>query len=122
MELYAITDGGQNMKLFLDDTRVPADVGFINEEWTIVRDYETFCVIIDAFSPEEISFDHDLHDFDKSGKERTGKTCAEYLVLSDSKWNVIPKDFIFHVHSMNPVGKKNIEEYIKGYIKHKFGT
>lgn len=107
------------MKLFLDDTRVPRDVGYQDAEWTIVRDYATFKVIVDNFVPTEISFDHDLADFDKDGKEYTGMTCAKYLVERDSKWNMIHKDFQFKVHSMNPIGKKNIEEYLKSYIEFK---
>ena len=110
------------MKLFLDDTRIPRDVGYQDAEWTIVRDYATFKVILDNFGPEEISFDHDLADFSKNQgieKEWTGLDCAKYLVERDSKWNMITPDFKWKVHSYNPVGKKNIEEYLKCYIKFK---
>lgn len=108
------------MKLFLDDTRVPADVGYINEEWTIVRDYETFMLIVDNLQPQEISFDHDLQDYDTFGKEWTGLDCAKSLVEADSRWtHTVGKDFKFHVHSMNPIGKKNIQCYLDNYIKFK---
>ena len=108
------------MKLFLDDTRVPSDVGFINEEWTIVRDYDIFCLVVDFAQPQEISFDHDLHDFDLFGNEKTGMDCAKALVEMDHRWtHTITKDFKFHVHSMNPIGKKNIQCYLDNYIKFK---
>lgn len=31
----------------------------------------------------------------------------------------IPKDFYFTVHSANPVGAKNIQEYLMNYLKYR---
>jgi len=124
------------MKVFLDDVRNPKDcigymytrIGSLNpiylEDWIVVRNYDEFVSVISNNINEitHISFDHDLADehYDPAmyygvekynelaGKfiEKTGLDCAIWLkefYLSKSK--SLPTMF---VHSMNPVGTKNI--------------
>lgn len=100
------------MKLFLDDTRVPSDVGYIDKEWCIVRNYVQFKAIIDNIIPDEISFDHDLGDYDENGNERDGLTCAKYFANKDKTENCFHKDFKWKVHSANPIGAKRITDFL----------
>lgn len=133
-----------NLKLFLDDLRMPTDAWIYSErikmleksktqscEWTIVRNYEDFCEFIDKFGiPEMVSFDHDLHishmmhyhDFTvKTGiidysklKIKTGKHCAEYFV---DKWEKAGKPSVqVYVHSANRWGQVEIKNVLKELI------
>jgi len=129
------------MKIFLDDVRIPSDcigymytrIGSLNpiylENWTIVRNYNEFVDVVTNNITEitHISFDHDLADehydpamyhgtekyMELAGKfkEKTGLDCAIWLnefYLSAGK--SLP---IMFVHSMNPVGTKNIIDVFK---------
>lgn len=132
-------------KLFLDDIRTPKDAygytkydSYMNDKWNIVRSYDQFTKhITSEFDkgsfPEIISFDHDLADEHYSDKmygemceynklyehfkEKTGYDCVKWLVgfCIDNQIN-LPK---FVVHSMNPVGGKNITNYLINFMKHK---
>lgn len=100
-------------KLFLDDLRKAPD-----STWEVVRSYKAFVEYIEKNGvPDIISFDHDLsfehYPFGEEyptadipyGKyvERTGYDCAKWLIDRGT----LPKKYF--VHSMNPVGKQNIE-------------
>lgn len=124
-------------KLFLDDLR-SVDMIYTNpdmNEWVIVRDFHQFVNYIQKYGlPDYISFDHDLgmeHTrfyFQNGGhesppdpltadfKEKTGydaaKWLAKYCVENGKK---LPT---FYVHSANPIGAKNIREYLKNAEKH----
>lgn len=119
--------------LFLDDIRVPRDVKWVElppRVWTIVRDYKAFVKVIDEKGiPDIVTYDHDLAlehyteiDFQKMLKldyknftEKTGYDCAKYLVsVCEAKCVKHPE---YYVHSMNPIGKENIEGYIQSYHK-----
>ena len=118
--------------LFLDDQRFPKDVTWVkykipHVDWTIVRNYKEFVdVILDKGMPEMVSFDHDLEPDKIDGdilnlksckiiRSMTGYDCAKWLVDYCMKDNLpFPK---YYVHSMNPVGKTNIEKYIENYKK-----
>ena len=95
-------------KLYLDDIRIPQTEG-----WDIVRNYDEFVFWIRLNGvPDEVSFDHDLGD----NTTETGYSAAKWLGQ-----HCIEKDIPFpkwNVHSANPVGKANIEAYIKNVIKH----
>jgi hypothetical protein len=124
----------EGYNLFLDDMRDPADCvkhmkGEVNTDiylasWMVVRDYVDFINTIEVHGlPVLISFDHDLaeghyhknmqsgqinydsEDF-KTDSYKTGYHCAKWLVeyCMDKKLK-LPA---FIVHSMNPVGKENI--------------
>lgn len=128
--------------LFLDDTREFLDIynGTVYEKnpHIIVRDYEQFTNQIYNWCrnktwPEDllISFDHDLHNehiayyFNNGGhnnppdpkfakfKHKTGMDCAKYMLMALWFWrqgNPFPNCV---VHSANPKGKINIEEFLK---------
>ncbi len=115
--------------LFLDDIRWPPDAYhytkqdiFLREDWHIVRDYTEFASrILENGLPEMISFDHDLGDKQevKSGSqedvEKTGYDCAKWLVEYCMDHNTeLPE---FYCHSMNPVGKENIENLLNNFKK-----
>ena len=124
--------------LFLDDVRNPIDCVYYmytpiytSVDWVIVRDYNSFIKIIKENGlPEIISFDHDLSDehydpkmyhesYDElydSFKEKTGYECAKWLVdycIDNNEF--LPKKIL--VHSMNPIGRRNIESYFESYNK-----
>lgn len=115
--------------LFLDDVRYPIEAYrytkqdvFLQKGWHIVRNYEQFVSrILEKGLPEMISFDHDLgveHYLRPNAKEfveKTGYDCAKWLVeyCMDNYLN-LPK---FYCHSMNPVGKENIEKLLKNFKK-----
>lgn len=99
-------------KLFLDDERFPPG----NEsEWVIVRSYDEAVVVFeDRGGPTFMSFDHDL------GLAETGYDVALYMVNRDlDNPGFITPDFAFEVHSMNPIGAKNIRGLLSRYLEHR---
>ncbi len=123
-------------KMYLDDLRHPVMTypKTLNTQWVIVRDYKEFVSEIEKRGlPEFISFDHDLGlehypTSEKDGglsngnripyesyKEKTGYDCAKWLIeyCMDRK-HPIP---IFKVHSMNPIGRANIQSILDGAIR-----
>jgi hypothetical protein len=105
------------MNIFLDDERLPANY----LDFVIVRNYNEFVdAVLYAKTPIKfISFDHDLGDDSLSGYE-----CAKYLVDLDEDrgGTLIGPDFEWYVHSQNPVGAANIENYLDGYMNFKYQT
>jgi hypothetical protein len=110
---------------------MPEDVTWVklpSAEWIIARNYADFVtIILSKGLPEFIAFDHDLSDEHYypitilgindipyiSYKEKTGFDCAKWLVdfciMNNKK---LPK---YVVHSMNPIGKENIEKYLENF-------
>ena len=118
--------------LFLDDIRVPTDVTWadvpIDQHYSVVRNYNEFVDLITLRGlPKYVCYDHDLaseqygHGLNNdeipydSYKEKTGYDCAKWLVAYCADKNIKHPPYV--VHSMNPVGKKNIEAYINSYNK-----
>lgn len=119
--------------LFLDDYRNPEDcTGYVNSfgirpdtytnrSWVIVRNFKEFTSkIVEKGMPNLISFDHDLADIyylmnDVGGfsTEETGMDCAKWLVGYCMDTEIKLPDFL--VHSMNPVGRRNIQSYLQNY-------
>jgi hypothetical protein len=107
--------------LFLDDVRYPEDVTWVQLPkgivWQIVRSYEEFVEQIQSAGiPKFIAFDHDLayEHYSGDSTERTGWHCAQWLVnklIDDGLTKDNVPDYI--VHSMNPIGKKKIEEMMQ---------
>ena len=100
-------------RLFIDDERFPA-AGFPEDEWFIARDFNEACALVAKMGmPDFISFDHDL------GDGPSGAAFADWLIgcMLNKNWK-FPKDFDYSVHSMNPVGAKNILGKMDGAIKH----
>lgn len=123
--------------LFLDDQRKPKDVTWVrlpSVEWATVKCYDDFVYIITSYGvPERVSFDHDLadehykeclssHDDENPEnsafqygrmKEKTGFHCAKWLVAYCLlKETPFPE---YYVHSMNPIGRENIVNYIENF-------
>jgi len=124
--------------LFLDDVRKPEQVTWKklpDYDWKIVRNYEEFVKIIEKKGiPSFVSYDHDLsyahyetyHSIDENGvlkidydkfQEKTGYDCCKHLVNKCIELDIEHPDFI--VHSLNPIGAKNITMYIGNYNKTK---
>ena len=117
--------------LFLDDERFPYSVTWVklpDVEWTIVRSYDEFINEIQSrgYLPKYISYDHDLasehyveytaaHDPNSptngiinynNFKEKTGYDCAKWLAQYCVDNNQpIPQ---YYVHTLNPIGGRNI--------------
>jgi hypothetical protein len=122
--------------LFLDDIRHPLDAFeytkqtmFLHEKWEIVKNYNEFVKwIVENGLPDFVSFDHDLADRhlwaddEKANEqqtmqvhiEKTGYDCAKWLVDycldNNLDW---PK---FYCHSMNPVGKYNVNSILDQFL------
>lgn len=101
-------------KLFIDDERFPADY---DDEWVIARNFEDAVWYVEARGkPRFISFDHDLGML---GSGKTGYDFAKWFVeycLDNYTANDILPDFGFAVHSMNPVGARNICLYMEDFV------
>lgn len=125
----------KSYNLFLDDVRsvifikkmIPNlhNLYDVNLPNILVKDYISFKNCIDSNKlPNFVSFDHDLapdHYNDptmdySNYKEKTGLTCAQYL-LEYCVENKL-KFPTYYIHSMNFVGKQNIEKLITSYKKH----
>ena len=105
---------------------------FLEEDWSIVRDYKEFANWISFHGlPDLISFDHDLADIhyevdfkdweftaDQLGVEETGLDCAKWLVDYCLDNGLKLPQYI--VHSANPAGRKNIQSYLDNATKHLF--
>ena len=119
--------------IFLDDIRVPTDVTWANipadQHYSLVRSYKEFVDLITLRRevPKFVCYDHDLADthyghglnnneipYD-SYKEKTGYDCAKWLVGYCFAKKIKHPPYV--VHSMNPIGKQNIESYINSYNK-----
>jgi len=120
-----------NYNLFLDDVRIPTHVHWAevpkDQHYSVVRNYNEFVDLISLRGlPKFVCYDHDLstehyQDIGKACmnynnyKERTGYDCAKWLVAYCLKKNIKHPPYV--VHSLNPIGKKNIESYIESYNK-----
>jgi hypothetical protein len=123
--------------LYLDDIRTPIEALPNHKMWDIVRNFDEFVNYITTKGiPDFISFDHDLHDehmidyltqVERTGwcsptyeiyKNPTGLHCAQWLVNYIETNNI--KEFpTCSVHSYNPIGATNIQNFINSYRKHK---
>ena len=116
--------------LFLDDSRKPADVKWLELPpycWVEVKTYAEFVkTITEKGIPTTVSFDHDLadehyaeytaaHDPLLIGErriryeifqEKTGYDAAKWLAqLCVDKGAPIP---LYYIHTLNPIGRQNI--------------
>ena len=114
--------------LFLDDERNFDDVTCIDypkfDRVVAVLEYSQFKKFLDNYLVENgtlnglsFSFDHDLGLLDSEyHREFSGYDCAYYLIESIVyHQHIDPNKISYFVHSMNPVGKKNIEELLECY-------
>ena len=105
-------------KLYLDDIRVPQ-----TDDFVVVRSFEEAVKYIqESGIPNYISFDHDLGCDIDGVVLKTGYDFAKYLVDCDlDNISIFPDNFLFDIHSANPVGKQNIENLLNNYLKFKKG-
>ncbi len=110
--------------LFLDDERKPLGVKWVDlpaANWVIVRSYDQFVQTVTARGlPTFVTFDHDLGPESMAavikgevyrGREKTGLDCAKWLVEKClDEHAALPR---WTVHSLNPIGRENIAEYLK---------
>lgn len=109
--------------LWLDDLRDPNVDGWVEKYSPIkglvqvfwAKSFTEFMLYINEFGiPDAICFDHDL------GLDESGYDCAKYLVNLCMERDIdIPA---FAIHSMNPVGKNNIEAILLNYHEHYLRT
>lgn len=106
--------------LWLDDVRDPYDK---TVDWLVfspigrdvkviwLYDYQDFVEeLLENGLPDGICFDHDLGDCSYSGFD-----CAKFLVKYHQKYGGnFPK---YALQSANPVGRENIDLYLKNYLK-----
>jgi hypothetical protein len=111
--------------LFLDDLRFPEDVPYdlgAYKDLIICRtmDDAVWCVTQYGL-PTKISFDHDLAEihYTTDDGEKTGYTFARWLCqyIMDNNLD-FPENFVYSIHSMNPIGAENIRCYMENFIKH----
>ena len=101
-----------NWKLFLDDERYPAK-DTLESNWRIARSVKDAMYYIQQYGmPELMSLDHDL-----GLQQLTGMDFVKQLVsyAINNNWKTI-HNIVFDVHSMNPVGAKNMRAYWKQAI------
>lgn len=118
--------------LFLDDQRNANTFLKDIHTWVTVKNYNDFIKTIKQRGlPKFISFDHDLDlehypifegniNFGKpyeipyaKYREKTGYDCAKWLIEYCLDNKVSLPDF--QIHSMNPVGKDNINKLLIGF-------
>ena len=96
-------------KMFIDDERYPPSG---KGEWGVVRSSAgAIIAVLTRGVPNFISFDHDL------GGSDTAMVFIDWLVekVMDKELS-IPADFSYTIHSQNPVGKYNIDIYLKSFL------
>jgi hypothetical protein len=106
----------ESYALFLDDDdeyRFPPDQPVRN--WVIARSVaEAVAIVEQRGCPSHISFDHDLGQ-DAHGHELpTGLDFAKWLVNQHLD-GLIDFRADWKVHSLNPVGARNIEDYLRSF-------
>jgi hypothetical protein len=101
-------------KLFLDDERDPPD-----GVWTVARTFEeATAIVLDRGLPEYISFDHDLGVNSDGTLARTGADFARWIGDFALETDNNLGGFQWYVHSQNPIGRENIEAYLRSLIRH----
>ena len=110
-------------KVYLDDIRNPTQTypETLHTQWVIVRSYDEFIKVLNERGIAEFySFDADLADEHYNSntphseyKEKTGYEALKYLVnYCMNKEIELPP---CKVHSMNPVQRENMNNYIRNY-------
>ncbi|ENH6339639.1 hypothetical protein ABWH74_002989 [Burkholderia vietnamiensis] len=102
-------------RLFIDDIRDPME-----PDWYVARTSSEAIMLLETLGcPREISFDHDL------GGTDTAMLVVKRLVEIDldSGGVFFPNNFVYTVHSANPVGRENIRGLMDQYlaIRSRFG-
>jgi hypothetical protein len=108
-------------QLYLDDLRMPHQSGYVDSEWTIVRNLEDFKKHVLTYGvPNIVSFDHDLGENAQGNELPSGYDAVKWLSNFDQKFSRTPGNWEIRVHSANPVGRENILGYYNSYKKFLF--
>ena len=92
------------MKLWVDDVRRPPQ----GEGWTWVTNTTDAKICLVTGLVTEASLDHDLGD-----DPYTGYDLVKWMASGVGKWPTVA----IYTHSMNPVGRVNIQATIDRYFK-----
>lgn len=94
-------------RLFVDDERYPAQ-----EDWIIARSCEeAIAYVRELGMPTHVAFDHDL------GGALSGYDLALFLTNHALDGNPFPDDFSYSIHSMNPIGRMNIQGLMNSFLR-----
>ena len=99
----------KSYSVFLDDIRDPK-----KKYDYIARSSKEAIMIVKKIKivPSHISFDHDL------GEDDTAMKFINWLIDAVLDNDIEYRPIDFNVHSANPIGSKNIEGKMNGFIKH----
>lgn len=97
------------MNLWVDDIRTPPFDSYVwarsvNKAITAIKTYERNFAGSDTIF---ISLDHDAGDFAEDG--------GDYIHILNwlEQAGIVDTGYFFHLHTMNPVGKENMERIIR---------
>lgn len=112
---YLMIDDLRNPPMVYQMTAMPI---YLEPNWVVATTYNDFIKHIEKSGlPDFISFDHDLGELSifANGNEASGYDCAKWLIdyCFDNQFK-LPD---FYCHSMNPVGKANINSILNSFIK-----
>ena len=106
--------------IFLDDERYPKDVTWIkypeNVEWIIARTQYYFMSLLEDEEFDIITFDHDIQCYNEDGAEVTGLHLLKWMLTYFYENNKKLPQIYFH--TMNSVGKTNMEAYYNCWVNH----
>ena len=109
----------ENFALFLDDLRDPPDTYCMGTiEWTVARSFAEAKRLVEEYGcPWTCSLDHDLGC--RNGLlEPTGYDFAKWLVERHMDGALeFPEDFVYTSHSANPIGRMNIINLLRSYLR-----
>lgn len=122
-QMIFVTNLGVNdmIGIFLDDERNPEDVTWINYptgiEWVVVRTLNELISSIQSTNEEHcISFDHDICDYDISGRENTGYDCLKYVI--NHCLDINKKIPMCYFHTKNIIGLRNMMMFYENSLKY----
>lgn len=96
-------------RLYIDDIRTPQS----DFDCIVRTSQDAIAIMEEKGCPSYISFDHDLGP----DSEYDSDFIVQWMIEKDlDNPNWIPSNFSFHVHSANPIGKKNIESKLSQYL------
>lgn len=106
------------VKIYLDDIRIPT-----KKDWVVVKDYGKLIDLVNRIGLDNIdiiSLDHDLGLPNNNTKEMTGYDAAKWLIEKSMDDKIaLPK---INVHSLNPVGVKNIKSIVDRFYDYSDNT
>jgi hypothetical protein len=110
--IHGLNNVSGDYGIWLDDLRNPPTYIVEPFTWIVCRSMDEATQVVNQLGwPSFVSFDHDLGD-----QVPTGMDFARWLVNFDLDTNSMPQGWTYRVHTMNPVGKKNIIGLLENYM------